>query len=94
MGIQIHTHTHTHTYTQMYAKIRTHPFANESILYMLVYICVYLCIRICVYECKFKFLNSFTHKYYGPTALYIYIYILINRQIVSLYHNSSVWLDT
>ena len=26
--------------------------------------------------------------------IYIYIYIVINRQTVSLYHNSSVWLDT
>ena len=26
--------------------------------------------------------------------IYIYIYILILRQTVSLYHNSSVWLDT
>ena len=26
--------------------------------------------------------------------IYIYIYIVILRQTVSLYHNSSVWLDT
>ena len=26
--------------------------------------------------------------------IYIYIYIVIHRQTVSLYHNSSVWLDT
>ena len=26
--------------------------------------------------------------------IYIYIYIVIYRQTVSLYHNSSVWLDT
>ena len=26
--------------------------------------------------------------------IYIYIYIVIQRQTVSLYHNSSVWLDT
>ena len=25
--------------------------------------------------------------------IYIYIYIVIHGQIVSLYHNSSVWLD-
>ena len=27
-------------------------------------------------------------------SLYIYIYIVIHRQTDSLYHNSSVWLDT
>ena len=27
-------------------------------------------------------------------CVYIYIYIVIYRQTVSLYHNSSVWLDT
>ena len=26
--------------------------------------------------------------------IYIYMYIVIHRQTVSLYHNSSVWLDT
>ena len=26
--------------------------------------------------------------------IYIYIYIVLHRQTVSLYHNSSVWLDT
>ena len=26
--------------------------------------------------------------------MYIYIYIVIHRQTVSLYHNSSAWLDT
>ena len=26
--------------------------------------------------------------------IYIYVYIVIYRQTVSLYHNSSVWLDT
>ena len=25
--------------------------------------------------------------------IYIYIYIVIHRQTISLYHNSSVWLD-
>ena len=29
-----------------------------------------------------------------PDLLHIYIYIVIHRQIISLYHNSSVWLDT
>ena len=28
------------------------------------------------------------------TFLLIYIYIVIRRQIVSFYHNSSVWVDT
>ena len=27
-------------------------------------------------------------------SIYIYIYIIIPRQTVSLYYNSSVWLDT
>ena len=26
--------------------------------------------------------------------MYIYIYIVIHKQNISLYHNSSVWLDT
>ena len=26
--------------------------------------------------------------------MYIYIYIIIHRQTISLYHKSSVWLDT
>ena len=30
---------------------------------------------------------------YGRQLIYIYIYIVIHRQIVSLYHISSVWLD-
>ena len=30
----------------------------------------------------------------GLVNIYIYIYIVIYRQTVSLYHNSSVWLDT
>ena len=33
--------------------------------------------------------HTHTHIY-----IYIYIYIVIFRQTVSLYHNSSVWLDT
>ena len=28
------------------------------------------------------------------THIYIYIYIVIHRQTVSFYQNSSVWLDT
>ena len=32
------------------------------------------------------------HMYKG--YIYIYMYIVIHRQTVSLYHNSSVWLDT
>ena len=31
---------------------------------------------------------------YDSQTIYIYIYIVIHRQIVSLYHNSSGWLDT
>ena len=34
-------------------------------------------------------MNMFTKIY-----IYIYIYIVIHRQTVSLYHNSSVCLDT
>ena len=31
---------------------------------------------------------------FNRTCLYIYIYIVIHRQTVSFYQNSSVWLDT
>ena len=38
-----------------------------------------------------KFKNVFYLLY---IYIYIYIYIAITRPTVSLYHNSSVWLDT
>ena len=39
---------------------------------------------------------SFTHVFKMCIYIYIYIYIYIDihRQTVSLYHNSSAWLDT
>ena len=40
---------------------------------------------------KYENTRGFFHIW---TFSYIYIYIVIHRQTVSLYHNSSVWLDT
>ena len=46
--------------------------------------------------CKQKSYDSFKNASYKLSfyKLYIYKYILSSRQTVSLYHNSSVWLDT
>ena len=35
-----------------------------------------------------------SRRFYQDFELYIYIYIVIHRQTVSFYQNSSVWLDT
>ena len=42
-------------------------------------VCMNVCVCVCIYICVY---------------IYIYIYIIIHRQTVSLYYNSSVWLDT
>ena len=36
----------------------------------------------------------FSYTIYIYIYIYIYIHIVLHRQTVSLYHNSSVWLDT
>ena len=38
-------------------------------------------------------MNMFIHIFNIVANIYIYIYIYIYRQTISLYYNSSVWLD-
>ena len=43
---------------------------------------------------NFTFFLNICIYIYIYVCIYIYIYIVIHWQTVSLYHNSSVWLDT
>ena len=74
-----HTHTHTHIYIYIYIYICLCMHACVSI-YIYIYICMFVCIS--------------THKPQTHPYIYIYMYNVSHRQTVSLYHNSSVWLDT
>ena len=57
-----------------------------------IYIYIYTCMLSCIYiyTCM-----SYLYVIFNKIRLqYIYIYIVIHRQTVSFYQNSSVWLDT
>ena len=76
---RIHTHTHTHTYIYIICTYKN--------LYMYIYIiCTHshLCIKY-IYN---------KNILYAHTDLSIYLYIAIHKQIVTLYDNSSVLLET
>ena len=47
----------------------------------------------CVLSIKVPIRKSLETYRMHIVYIYIYIYIVIHRQTVSLYHNSSVWID-
>ena len=70
------------------------------------YICLYMYVCICLHIFIYLIFKKLKIHFYDPSQLgqgnfvvlkegkSIYIYIVIHRQTVLFYHNSSVWLDT
>ena len=68
------------SYSDLFVIQRNSLSVDDNIY---IYVCV--CVNIYIYI----YMDDNIYIY-----IYIYIYIVIHRQTVSLYHNSSGWLDT
>ena len=75
------THTHTHIYIYIYIYI---AFYFHLSMFTHLYIYLHIWVNI----------DALFSYFYIQSYIYIYIYIVIHRQSVSLYQNSSIWLDT
>ena len=103
-----YTHTHTHTHTHIYIYIYIYIYIWKKIYGIKKPQSVNKIqptewIEICYQAnfCKNQHLILTWKIYfllyiyiYIYIYMYIYIYIVIHRQTVSVFHNSSVWLDT
>ena len=68
-------------------------FASHSLLlsiYLSILLFSSICLFIYIYNSWSNFARTHSTIY---IYIYIYIYIVIHRRTVSLYHNSSAWLD-
>ena len=94
--LYIRIHSYTYIYVCVCARICVCMCVHE---YLYVCMWVFVCMNVYIFRHVYFVCNNI-YIYFSACIFcvmictYIYIYIVIHRQTVSFYQNSSVWLDT